>query len=830
MLEFNIQVAGGSLVEINEPIGFDKVDFNLTRSETLHSISSNFAGNSIEFEFNKDVHYNVFNAIVQEYNVNGFLGDVMLFISYNGNELFKGSFDFSTTQTDMLNYLKCQIVNKDKLYLLDKNKNIAVDLLSDEDLDKNTVTPAPITRLFLPPVELFKESVWEDTQNAVYFMTTANTTSVFNNIKSTTKYEINDSLSWLDTSQLYTLSLGRDIQLVSAKENLKDINISIEFGSNTSIVNASSSNDARVRLIVRYGLEMPDQPDSVWENNTNVATLLDFTLTPSNDTYVLPSELNYTIDDLTRGSGIWIYWLVEGPSLTTAVVFYNTSSKITINATSTKYYSLTNSIKYTELVENAVKKAANIQNTQWNVHYYNNTYAFNGNLLRQITDKGFEVKWQDIAKQLNERNLGAYYNETTDTLVIDHRNNILGSNLIGSYGDLAKKDFYFVTEDENFVVNKFSYKYSKYQAQKENNVIGNNASVHGESEWYIANKTFEGSIDVDLPFVRDSFMIEDIRQKALEYKEDTATNEDNTVVLMEVVLNDDGTGSKIWIEENINIVASYDDDNVIQTFMNDGSFNWKLIGIESGGIYINDNYYTIEESTPNILKVTPSGSSPIFNGAFNLKFRYRLYTDYIGRVENGLFNQSFSIRQNIQYWLQTLNVANYYNKMPITNTVYKENKDASINGLVESSDIVPINAIHTPRIIDSKVMISVDDYFYLKNNKIGYISIYNQNNELINIYLTELKALFLNGCNQMEATLKGWLRNDVNTYYTITKNNINGIQYENLVFYFDDINESVTISENGDILLYSNVEPPYICSPTLCFPIYLDAKNYLLSL
>ena len=760
MLEFNIQVAGGSLVEINEPIGFDKVDFNLTRSETLHSISSNFAGNSIEFEFNKDVHYNVFDAIIQEYNVNGFLGDVMLFITYNSNELFKGSFDFSTTQTDMLNYLKCQIVNKDKLYLLDKNKNIAVDLLSNEDLDKNTVTPAQMDSIGLPPITLFKESVWEDTQNVVYLMTTADTTSVFNNIKSTTKYEINDSLSWLDTSQLYTLNLGRDIQLVSAKENLTDINISMEFASNTSIIKVPSSNDARVRLIINYGLEMPDQPDSVWANNTNVATLLDFTLTSSNDTYILPSQLNYTINALPRGSGIWCYWLVEGSSLATTVLFYNTSSKITINAKAKNFYSVNNAIFYEDLVSNAVKKIANIQNVAWNVNYYNYTMAFNGNLLRHIYDKGFEIKWQDIAKQLNERNLGAYYNESTDTLIIDHRNNILGTNLIGSYGDLAKKDFYFVTEDENFIVNKFSYKYSKYQAQKENNVNGNNASVHGESEWYVANKTFEGSIDVDLPFVRDSFMIEDIRQKALEYKEDTATNEDNTVVLIEAIYNDNGSSQRITVTESITVNASYDTDNNIQSFLNDSSFNWYLIGIREGiGIYINGQYYFVEESTPTLLKVTPDSGSPAFNGNYTLEFEYIMQTNFLGKTDNGLYNQDFSVRQNIQYWRNTLDVANFYSKTDIINTIYKENKEAVINGLQETHPIDYLNALHTPRVIDSKIMLSVDDYFYLKSNKIGFINIFNQNNERISIYLTELKALFLNGCNQMEATLKGWLKN-----------------------------------------------------------------------
>lgn len=752
MLEFNIQVAGGSLVEINEPIGFDKVDFNLTRSETLHSISSNFAGNSIEFEFNKDVHYNVFDSIIQEYDVNGFLGNVMLFITYNGNELFKGSFDFSTTQTDMLNYLKCQIVNKDKLYLLDKNKGVAVDLLSDKDLDQNTVTPASVDNIGLPPITLYKESIWEDTEVKA---TVVNGESSFNNAQNTTKYEINDSLSWMNVVEGWNITgayYGRNHQLISAKENLSDLEIEIEYLSGTTFTTLGGTQSAK--LMVVYGQERPDLGNLDWYNQTAKAVLLDISLT---SVYNLPPTTSFTINSIPRGSGVWIFWQRDiGAPLT----FNNTGTKITINAQSKNYYSVNQAIFYKDLVTNAVKKIANIQNTQWNVNYYNATMAFNGNLLRNILNKGFEVKWSDISKQLDERNLGAYYNEDTDTLVIDHRNNILGTNLIGSYGDLAKKDFYFVTEDENFIVNKFNYKYNKFQALKENNVNGNNASVHGESEWYIANKTFEGSIDVDLPFARDSFIIEDIRQKAIQYKEDTATNEDSTIVLMESIPNDDGTSQRISVKESITVACSYNADNNIQSFLNDGSFNWYLIGIRGGiGIYINGQYYFVEESTPTLLKVTPAFGSPTYNGNYTLDFEYVLNTNYLGKTDNGLYNQDFSVRQNIQYWRNTLDTANFYSKTDITNTIYKENKEDVINGLLETQPIDYLNALHTPRIIDSKVMISVDDYFYLQNNKIGYISIYNQNNELINIYLTELKALFLNGCNMMEATLKGWLKN-----------------------------------------------------------------------
>lgn len=823
MLEFKIQIAGGSLVEINEPIGFDKVDFNLTRSETLHSISSNFAGNSIEFEFNKDVHYNVFDAIIQEYEVNGFLGNVMLFISYNGSDLFKGSFDFSTTQTDMLNYLKCQIVNKDKLYLLDKNKGVAVDLLSDKDLEQNTVTPAPISTLSLPPVELFRESIWEDTEVRDYYLNGG--FRAFNNAQNTTKYEINDSITWMSFSEPFPGNDLRPFQLVSAKENLKNINVTIEYENGTYFQQNGAGALSIVRLWIYYGEERPDLNNGDWATQVNKVNLHSIVVNNYPQTFQLPNLFTYSIPSLPRGSGIWIAWEVDG-----AIILHNTGSKITINGTSTNFYSLTNSIKYTELVKNAVKKASNINNVVFNVNYYNNTYAFNGNLLRNITDKGFDIKWQDIAKQLNERNLGAYYNETTDTLIIDHRNNILGSNLIGSYGDLAKKDFYFVTEDENFIVNKFNYKYGKFQAQKENNVNGNNASVHGESEWYINNKTFEGSIDVDLPFVRDSFMIEDIRQKALEYKEDTATNEDSTVVLVEVIENE----PNLQVEEKITVLASFENGN--QILMNDGSFSWLRIGVWYPSIvYINGwQYFFSGEITNNRLQLTAVNIlAPELNGKLTIDFSYTLTSEFLGKLDNGLMNQEFSVRQNIDFWKQTLNVANYYNQSPITNTIYKENKEAVINGINETNPIDYINPMHAPRIIDSKVMISVDDYFYLKNNKIGYISIYNQNNELINIYLTELKALFLNGCNQMEATLKGWVKNDytppILTTHIVTKYFVDGYLYNNLNFVFDDLSQRIYIYDSLK-LIYGNLTGTQICSNELCMIDYNSAKNYLLSL
>ena len=101
----------------------------------------------------------------------------------------------------------------------------------------------------------------------------------------------------------------------------------------------------------------------------------------------------------------------------------------------------------------------------------------------------------------------------------------------------------------------------------------------------------------------------------------------------------------------------------------------------------------------------------------------------------------------------------------------------------------------------------------------------------LDIYITDLQATFLNGCDQMKATIKGWVKSDsvLSGNYVITKNNINGFYYNNLVFYFDDINESVDVYDN-DVLIHSNLKAPYICSDLMCFLTYNQAKKYLLSL
>src|SRR5690606_32301290 len=130
MLEFKIKINNGLEVAINEPIGFDGVDLNLTRSEELYGVSSSFAGSDIQIELNEARHGEVFLDILNEYKNKGFNAIITLIIYYDSSILFQGDFDFSTTETNLIDYIRVQAIAKDKLYYLQKNKSLNVDVFS----------------------------------------------------------------------------------------------------------------------------------------------------------------------------------------------------------------------------------------------------------------------------------------------------------------------------------------------------------------------------------------------------------------------------------------------------------------------------------------------------------------------------------------------------------------------------------------------------------------------------------------------------------------------------------------------------------------------------
>lgn len=830
MLKFKIQINNGVLVDINTPIDFEKTDFNLTRSKDYHSVTSSFAGNKASFVFQKDVHNNIFDDLINEYETKGFNADVKMFIYWNNTLVFDGIFDFIESETDLVNTIKCQVVKKDKLFYLDKNKSVDVDVFSTKDLNDVTTDAVNTQGLRLSSVSLFRHSRWEDNVNTYVMNDSFNT--AFNNIRTQKTDEIPNSLNWLEIANNFNDTHGITHKLIEAKENLSNINVSVFYSADSTIRALNIAKNAK--LYLAWGHAKYVNTDD-WFNNVNKILIKNFDLVPNVET---PIDINFTttINSIEVGddSGIWLFWEVEGRSVSTTdgtVFMQNKNSYIDITAETKTYPSYLDSVKYEDLIKNIVKKTADINNVRFNVNWYNGTYVFNSNLLRRLTNKSMVTKWDDVKKQLNERNLGCYYEESTDTLVFDHRSSILGYNKIQNVGDLAKLGEFNVSEDDSYVINQFGYKYNKYQALKENAIEGNNATIHGESEWFVNNKGYEGKIQVDLPYFRDNFMIEDLRRQSLIYKEDTSTSDSDDIMLIET----NPITSLTILSENFYVNCSFADGQ--QTFINDGSFSWRRVLGDNIEISVNNStflYYIISISDTTLILGKASSITQELNGLLNINIRWRFLAGVISKVTNGLLNADFSIRQNIEYWKQTLQATNFYNSIPIRNSLYKENKTEVINGLTEVADIITAGGMNTPRYIENKVVISVADYFNLSNNKIGYISIYNSRSEQVNIYLDELNATFIDGCERMEAALKGWLKIPISQDYdrlVTIKNQVNDMIVSGLNFRFYDDIEKIDYLDRFGAVIYEKVDFFLVVRPpSNWFTDYQNAKNYLLSL
>ena len=830
MLDFKLTI-NNTEFDIIEPIGFDGVDFQLIRDKDLHSINQESAGNKVDFEFQKDIHYNIINQLFDEYNTKGFNGVASIKVLYNSNIWFSGDCDFSTVDTDLVTYFKCQFLKRDKLYYLEKNKDIAVDLNAATYVDEDTnepLLPIALKELYIEPLELVKTSIFEDTQELAY-----PTLGIFNNIRNNTTYEINDTLNWLDINEEDSDGAKRRKQLISAKENLNDISIKFEFASGTQF--KSIANPSTITLMLLYGDERPDlsaDGDGDWYNQTTKQVVYTASVL-ADQTISIPNEFNFNIDNLPRGGGIWVYWEIN-KSFGTNAIFYNKNSKITIVGTAKTYGSLTKGANYVDCVKDLVKKSANINNVQFNIQDYNENIAFNVNLLRNLTDQSFNIKWNDVKKQLKERDYGAKYDELTDTLVIDKRDAFFTDNRIIDIVDFQRKDKFKISEDSQFIINQFNYKYSKYQSLNENEVSGNRSSVHGNTEWELVNKGYEGSISVDLSFIRDSFMIQEVRNKANDLKNDTSTNNDDTIFLIDSTLETGVT----FQEEVFYMSASFSDG--VQTFANNGEYSFLNLGIKPlQTVTINNTSdFRVTEVDRYTLTLEPLSGASIFNGIGNYKIKYFINGGtYFAIKTNGLFNGNFSVRQNIKHWQKTLSICSYYTKNSYVNRVYNEDATARINNLVERTKIKYVEPLHTPRIIEGQLKISVDEFTAIKNNPNGYIEMYNAKDETIKIFIQEVSAKFLNGCNEMEVDISGWLKNDaiqpvypiIDYQLTIGKNIINGIVYQNLTFEFDDDNETVTFFENENII-YNEVYYSYCCGLEYCYATYNQVKNYLLSL
>jgi hypothetical protein len=754
--------------EVDEPFGTDDIKFSLKQKTDngMMARDISFSGGEIQFEFTHTRNHEL-KQLLYYHKRYGYESKVELTIEIDSLNKYTCDLDFATAETDDLEYFRCKGIEDSKLQIIKSRKSVKVDLLSDISIDGDYIEPLVPDNILLLAKPVIQTSKWEEFDTATGGMN-PNEITYFNPCIQAIKYDIDGTTSPFSEKS----SSNQDFEYIIAENTLNNIKVLL-----TDIdISIQSAGNVKINLIAVVG---------DLENN-----IITFSKTLMNEINVDVLDYNFKKDfyeveipTIERSNALSIYFRIEYTPNTNYPLDYDISLKnIDINVQSTAYNSISKSLRLIDVMAQVIKSISGLSISAPRFallgQFYDNR-LLDGNFLRGIIDKGFKVSLEDIEKSLPE---------------------IKGDYEIGSDGKIffgIEQDFYTQTEsgffddtqfsemkktfNPKYSVNEFNYIYANYQSLKENEEPNSADTIHGESRFVFFNKNVENKKEAKVQWTRDAFLIEATRRKALEITENTASQDDDTLFIIDSI----DTTHDTTFTEVTNLQHTFDVANSRLSLRNDGSVNFISLGIIAGSIFniqpvdLNAGTYSVFSVTNNSLELTRllGMNTSAGNGERSTKYTYTLdqstvpFTNYTNQgfteTENlnapdSYSNRRYSIARNINnYWNSYLATCNlYWKEQPIKNTWYKNNGNYTSNynniKLTEKENVIPTNPILTPVLYNNIVFANVEfsDFIILQNNirsQRGYIRSIDNNQHVIKIYPIDMEYSLL----EKELIIKG---------------------------------------------------------------------------
>jgi uncharacterized protein (TIGR02145 family) len=767
------------LVSIDEPINFATVDFQLSQKEKGYGRDISFNGGEVQFEFVKyRNHY--LDKLIQYNNTYGFESIVDLIITCGNITTIIGELDFATAVTDDLEYFKCKVIQQSSKQIVKRRKAVKVDLLSDKDIDGNTIAPLVPENTFLLSKPIYEVSKWEQTQAPNKGMWAFYNQYAGNPAVHVIRY-INHcvylTLHGLENAYVPNNVATSDINKVNILKAATDL-------SNIVITIPASYYKAKIKTIgydldVAYTFTVQYGSDSTGWTTYNFKTK-NFTF--RDEEFEYNEDFTYSIPSLLNGQIIRIFhkydfsYIYDSTNSYYGYVELTTGLQtIEIEAETSTFNSVAPSFRLIDVMRQVVKSVSglDIYAPRFNVggDFYDNR-LFNGNSLRAISNKPFYVSLEDLEKSLVELNVD---------WEIDANGNIFFGTEDDFYQDTEIYEFtntqfssFNKSFNPRFSVNEFNYGYKNFQSLKENEEPNSADVIHGESKWVLGNKMVENKKDVSIEWIRDSFLIETNRRKALSEKvtDETASQDDDKIFAIDTY----STPSDVVITQKCYLQHIYDSTNLLLSLViqAEDALNFLMTGINEGTVFeitsgVNVNVYRVYDVVSSTIRLEKlSGSvTPASYSARDTFFKYTLikseipYTNYTDsgftNIDNliggsNYSNLRYSVRRNIdKYWKKYLATCNLYHKTQgLSNTWYKNNTDFSstYSGLTlterEVIDTYAVNPNLTPFMYNDVIFSNVEfsDFITLQDNlrtDRGYIKTKDNNGNELKLHPTVIK-------------------------------------------------------------------------------------------
>jgi hypothetical protein len=835
---------------IDEPIGFADVDFNIKQRSGGMARDVALNGDKIDFEFTYMRNHEI-KQLLYYFNRFGFEAKCNLEIEIDANNTYICELDFATTQTDDYQSIKLKGLPLSDYQILKRRKSVKVDLFSDKNADGDYIPPLGPENILMLATPLVQKSKWEQTADYNENLDAKGSDNptgddctnwyFVNPCQSLVEQGVEESSTFFEatvkTENRNNPPNTSDFYIIKAKDNLKNIKINIKGLDLKLTTDTDNGGNGYVSmsLLVKYGVDLATATEinllnAYVEENRSFSHVGDFTA---------------NIPEIKRDDSVWVFFQFKVRQSKTNVVgdprfecFTEIKSGLTIEATSesTSYNSICPSFGLYDVCSQIVKSISGMEIVAPRFQAGGDLYGnrlLNGNLLRSIKDKPFNISLEDLEKSFPEikfdyqimPNGKVFFGGETDFYT-----NVEMAVFSNTQFDEMSKEF-----NPLYMVNEFSFAYKNYQSLKENTVAGSADTIHGESRYVFNNKKVENKKVVEVNWTRDTLLIETQRKQALLISENTTTQDDDGIFALDTI----ATTSDQTFTEVTELSHTYQAAAEKLILRTDGVINFTLLGFQANSVFKifapdnNAGDYTVNQIDPSQITLTRISSGAIGSsndGVRSTRYQYTIddtYIPYTNRTIQGFdgapfnlnagdkySNLNYSIGWNIRrFWNSYLATCNiFWKDITIKNTWYKNNGECttSINGVFvkEKDDLLPNNPIVTPFMYSDVVFKHVDflDFVNLQNairTQCGFVRFIDNNRKVVKIYPTDVEYSLL----EKKLSIKGEEKYEPTTMLIVTEQNYILINNETRVdsIIYEIKNEKLYVFDSTRQLLYNGV-------------------------
>lgn len=756
------------ILEIGSPEGVDSAEFTIGKEDNSKlGRDLSFAGGEKTFRIYKNSsalnHERAFELILYNWKVLGYNSVIKFSINFSDDINQIGELELGPTfETDDTTYVQFNIVQGGKVQLFKNRYDTNVNLFSTKTLDGKDIIPVKTQKLFNKALPLIKRSKWIVPQGVVNRVssvagvggTGSSVIKYFNFIDSTTEYDIEGTTSYLRGS-------GDKKQFVYIKSlnNLNNVNINISSLNATLETNGSGFGSMSLYYYVGNdeGVQQVGSGTLLESISIEGAGVKSFTNT----------TFSIDIDYIPRTTNLYIWFSsltrVANNSETFTTLCTISTGEVTISATSTSFPSVFDVVRMYDAMAYVAEYLGdnNIDAQRWGVggEFYN-VFITTSQLMRHLNEKPFNIDQKTITEKYLPQVFGGVQVDDEGLVYYGRYPDFYRNYEIGAF--LVEPSDYKPTINPLYYCNLLEAKYENVQSNKESEKENTNDSST-DAQYAYPNIKAQNTKEVSIGLITDPIYIENQRTKALSLKDNTATQDDDKIFLIDCVAN---TVGLLPDDQTAFLQHTVEDGKLV--LRNQSEFDWSILGIIPGspfrvlsGVNNFNTDYTVVSVVKNAITLQiGSGFTLVENTGVNTKFRFFATADLINRTTEG-----FSLVEglnsndktgNLRFVLTRL-VRTYYNEFNATMclnttdnikvTKYNNNPNlttAMVSGprreipIKEGGDFRPSSPILTQRIISTKITCSLKQWFDLGRELkqyMGFVRLIDPNGLPVRVFI-----------------------------------------------------------------------------------------------